>query len=139
MDALYAILKLILYIIVFILWIIQVALLFSSPIIAILSFRYFYHVVPKMNEPKGDAILYAFLMIMANAGAIFLTYIGIMGYSAQYALNARSYEYHEFMNGAGQIFMNISYAMPFVVLLVCLPAIIKILTKPKTNKKNTHD
>ena len=135
MGLLYGIFMLILYLILFILWIIVVALLFSSPIIAILSFHYFYKVAPKMNDPKGDAILYTFLVMMANAGAIFLTYLGVEGYSAQYALNAKGYEYAEFINGAGQTFMNISYVMPFLVLFICLPAIIKILSKPNPKKK----
>lgn len=84
-----------------------------------------------MNEPKGDSILYAFLVIMANVAAIFLTYLGVAIHGARYALTARGNEYEEFMSGTGQTFMNISYAMPFLVLFICMPALVDIFMKPK--------
>lgn len=135
MDFIYIIFRLMLLL----LFLIPFLLMFSSPIIAVLSFYYFYIKVPTMNEPKGASILYAFLVIAANFVAIFLTYLGVGMYGARYALNARSHEYAEFMNGAGQTFMNISYAMPFLVMFVCMPVLVDIFIKSKKETNITND
>lgn len=127
MDIIYIIFRLLLLV----LFLVPFLLMLSSPIIAVLSFYYFYIKAPVMNKPKGDAIVYAILVIMANVAAIFLTYLGVGMYGARYALNARSHEYTEFMSGTGQTFMNISYAMPFLVLFICMPALVDIFMKPK--------
>lgn len=127
MDIIYIIFRLLLLVLFFV----PFLLMLSSPIIAVLSFYYFYIKVPTMNKSKGDAIVYAILVIMANVAAIFLTYLGVEMYGVRYALNARSYEYAEFMSGTGQTFMNISYAMPSLVLFICMPALVDIFMKPK--------
>ena len=125
MDIIYIIFRLLLLVLFFV----PFLLMLSSPIIAVLSFYYFYIKVPTMNKSKGDAIVYA----------IFLTYLGVEMYGARYALNARSHEYTEFMSGTGQTFMNISYAMPFLVLFICMPALVDIFMKSKKETNITDN
>lgn len=135
MDIIYIIFRLMLLV----LFLVPFLLMLSSPIIAVLSFYYFYIKAPTMNKSKGDAIVYAILVIMANIAAIFLTYLGVGMYGARYALIAQSGQYEEFMNGTGQTLMNISYAMPFLVLFICMPALVDIFMKPKKETNITDD
>ena len=107
------------YSIIFLLIAITYLLLYSSPLVAIISC---YLLIKKINYSTKDGNLTALFIILLNIPPILLTTIGTILYSLQFMLTDKLYEWEK---ETGSAFIGISIIMPFRVIFLYILLYIK--------------
>lgn len=108
------------YSIIFLLIAITYLLLYSSPLVAIISS---YVLIKKIDYPTKEGNMAALFIILLNFPPILLTLIGEMLYSLKFFL--QNDKLNEWGNGTGTLLIGISILMPFVVLFLYILLYIK--------------
>ena len=107
------------YSIIFLVIAITYLLLYSSPLVAIISS---YVLIKKIDYSTKEGNMTALFIVLMNFPPILLTVIGTILYSLQFMLTDKLYEWGKETGGA---FIGISILMPFVVLLLYILLYIK--------------
>lgn len=108
------------YSIIFLLIAITYLLLYSSPLVAIISS---YVLIKKIDYSTKEGNMAALFIILLNFPPILLTLIGEMLYSLKFFL--QNDKLNEWGNGTGTLLIGISILMPFVVLFLYILLYIK--------------
>lgn len=108
------------YSIIFLLIAITYLLLYSSPLVAIISS---YVLIKKIDYSTKEGNLTALFIILLNIPPILLTAIGVILYNLKFFM--QSNESDKWMNETGVPFFALSILMPFVVLLLYILLYIK--------------
>lgn len=120
------------YSIIFLLIAITYLLLYSSPLVAIISS---YVLIKKIDYSTKEGNMAALFIILLNFPPILLTLIGEMLYSLKFFL--QNDKLNEWGNGTGTLLIGISILMPFVVLFLYILLYIKIkIVNHYLRKKN---
>ena len=107
------------YSIIFLVIAITYLLLYSSPLVAIISS---YVLIKKIDYSTKEGNMTALFIVLMNFPPILLTVIGTILYSLQLMLTDKLYEWGKETGGA---FIGISILMPFVVLFLYILLYIK--------------
>lgn len=107
------------YSIIFLLIAITYLLLYSSPLVAIISS---YVLIKKIDYSTKEGNMTALFIVLMNFPPILLTVIGTILYSLQFMLTDKLYEWGKETGGA---FIGISILIPFVVLFLYILLYIK--------------
>lgn len=107
------------YSIIFLVIAITYLLLYSSPLVAIISS---YVLIKKIDYSTKEGNMTALFIVLMNFPPILLTVIGTILYSLQFMLTDKLYEWGKETGGA---FIGISILMPFVVLFLYILLYIK--------------
>lgn len=91
--------------------------LYSSPISAIITIVYF---VSNITKQSKHFKITSILLLVMNFTSILWTKVGIFLYELGMALSNESAKYYDFHNGLGKTLANVSYVLPFIVLIVYL-------------------
>lgn len=108
------------YSIIFLLIAITYLLLYSSPLVAIISS---YVLIKKINYSTKEGNITALFIILLNIPPILLTFIGTFLYNLQFIMNSN--KLYEWQNGTGSAFIGTSILMPFGVLFLYILLYIK--------------
>lgn len=107
------------YSIIFLVIAITYLLLYSSPLVAIISS---YVLIKKIDYSTKEGNMTSLFIVLMNFPPILLTVIGTIIYSLQFMLTDKLYEWGKETGGA---FIGISILMPFVVLFLYILLYIK--------------
>lgn len=107
------------YSIIFLVIAITYLLLYSSPLVAIISS---YALIKKIDYSTKEGNMMSLFIVLMNFPPILLTVIGTILYSLQFMLTDKLYEWGKETGGA---FIGISILMPFVVLFLYILLYIK--------------
>lgn len=91
--------------------------MYSSPISAVFTIVYF---VSNLAKPSKNFKRNSILFLILNFLSIVWTKVGIFFYELAMALSNESAKYYNFHGGLGKSLQNISYVLPFLVLIIAL-------------------